>query len=384
VLPTKKELSQLLASLYDAAANPDLWHVFLRDFARSYRGNSAALMMHDFRDNRHNVADQFGLDPDTLRVTYNSRKGVDDIWAKRARAVGRAGWIGVSEQLTGDVELLRSEFYNECLEPLEIRHGVFGVIEQSGPILANVSLYRSVPGEGFGAPELESLEFFIPHLRRAFQLHLRLTDLQSQSASLEAAIDMVASGILLFDAEGKIFFANAPASKLLAQGDGLAVTHNRLRALCPDESATLEELIRTATATSIGNGIDCGGAVLISRKSRPPLRVMVAPLRNSKLGKLGATAAIAFVINPECKLRPRNEILSALFDLTPAECRIALLVGDGKSLPEISAEIGVSRNTLKSQIASVYSKTGTSRQSQLARMLLQFPQNVRVPAQAQK
>jgi DNA-binding CsgD family transcriptional regulator len=125
--------------------------------------------------------------------------------------------------------------------------------------------------------------------------------------------------------------------------------------------------IRTRT------GLDCGGAVLISRKSRPPLRISVSPLKNSIVGKPAAAAAIAFIVDPDRRLRPRNKLLSALFGLTPAECRIALLVSDGKSLPEISGELGVSRNTLKSQIASVYAKTGVSRQSQLARMMLQFP-----------
>jgi DNA-binding CsgD family transcriptional regulator len=333
-------------------------------------------MLHDFRDNRHSVAEQFGLDPDLLRATYTSRSDMNDIWTERARPVSHTDWIGVSEQLAGETELLKSDFYNECLDPLNVRYGLFGVIEQTGPILANVSLYRSAREDAFVPSQSELLKFLMPHMRRAFQLHLRLTDLQSRSASLEAATDVVASGILLFDAACKIFFSNGPATKLLAKSDGLLAVHDRLHAARPDESAILQQLIRAATSTSVGNGIDCGGAVLISRKSRPPLRVMVAPLRNSKLGKLGATAAIAFVVDPESKFRPRNEILSALFGLTPAECRIALLVGDGKSLPEISAELGVSRNTLKSHVASIYSKTGTSRQSQLVRILSQFPQNI--------
>jgi DNA-binding CsgD family transcriptional regulator len=107
---------------------------------------------------------------------------------------------------------------------------------------------------------------------------------------------------------------------------------------------------------------------------------VVAPARSLQLGTQRSAAAIAFVIDAAQRIRPRNEILRSLFGLAPAECRLALLLGDGKSLSEISQELGVSRNTLKTQIASIYAKTGASRQSQLVRLLLQFPGEANSPA----
>jgi DNA-binding CsgD family transcriptional regulator len=64
--------------------------------------------------------------------------------------------------------------------------------------------------------------------------------------------------------------------------------------------------------------------------------------------------------------------LRTLFRLTPAECRVALLLGEGHAPPAIAELIGVSTNTLKTQLASIYRKTGTSRQGQLVRMLSQL------------
>jgi DNA-binding CsgD family transcriptional regulator len=66
-------------------------------------------------------------------------------------------------------------------------------------------------------------------------------------------------------------------------------------------------------------------------------------------------------------------IFSALFfRLTPAECRVALLLSDGLAPPAIADLIGVSTNKLKTQLSSIYRKTGTSRQGQLVRMLSQL------------
>ena len=147
------------------------------------------------------------------------------------------------------------------------------------------------------------------------------------------------------------------------------------------QSGQLEAAIRQAIATSAGKGLHPGGGVEIKRRSLKSLHVTVIPVRTIDLGTSKGAAAVAFIVDPAQKVRPRTEILRDLFRMTPAECRVALLLSDGKSLPEIAQILGVSRNTLKTQVASVYSKTGTSRQSQLVRLLAQFPQSDIPPTQ---
>jgi DNA-binding CsgD family transcriptional regulator len=65
-----------------------------------------------------------------------------------------------------------------------------------------------------------------------------------------------------------------------------------------------------------------------------------------------------------------QEILRVLFALTPAECRVALLLGDGHAANEVANIVGVTKNTVHSQIKSIFSKTGVKRQSELIRLLL--------------
>lgn len=374
MLPSRRVLSDLLGTLYDAAANPDLWDIFLRGFVQPVHANSAALLVHDFRDSRHNITRQFGLNPNDVRIYYNESNELEDIWAANARPRSHAGWTHVSESLLPSDVLVRTPFYNECVKKLHIFHAMFGVVEQNGPITAIISLYREKTGTAFDVSELELLDFFMPHLRRAFQLHFRLADLQTQSVSLQAAADLSPTGMIFFDSAGRILCMNRTASAVMSQNDGLLATREGLRAEHGQESTNLDLLIRRATATSTGNGRHSGGAILISRRSLPPLHLLVVPLRNLQLGLSTSATAIVFVVDPSRRLRPAAEILSGLFRLTPAESRVALLLGDGKSLSEIARILGVSRNTLKTQVASVYSKTRTSRQSQLVRLLAQFPQ----------
>jgi DNA-binding CsgD family transcriptional regulator len=52
-----------------------------------------------------------------------------------------------------------------------------------------------------------------------------------------------------------------------------------------------------------------------------------------------------------------QDILRTLFGLTPAECRVALLLADGRIPREIAQTVGVSFETVRSQIKSVFAKT---------------------------
>ena len=375
MLPTRRVLSDLLGTLYDAAVNPDLWNVFLRGFVQPAHANSAALIVHDFQDSQHNITRQVGLNPDDVRIYYNESSELEDVWAARARPRSHAGWTHVSESLAPSDVLVKTPFYNECLKKLRIFHAMFGVVEQKGPVTAIICLYRKKNATTFDVSELELLDFFMPHLRRAFQLHFRLADLQTKSVSLQTAADMSPTGMIFFDSSGRILCMNRAASAVVSRNDGLLATREGVRADDAQESTNLALLIRQATATSIGNGLHPGGAIFISRRSLPPLHLLVIPLRNLQLGLSTSAAAVVFVVDPSRRLRPAAEIFSGLYRLTPAESRVALLLGDGKSLSEIAQTLGVSRNTLKTQVARVYSKTHTSRQSQLARLLAQFPQD---------
>ena len=99
------------------------------------------------------------------------------------------------------------------------------------------------------------------------------------------------------------------------------------------------------------------------RRNRSPLQVLISLIRNSTISTIYAAqplAAIAFVIDPTRQQRPTYDILRGLFGLTPAECRVALLLGDGHTPKVIAGMVGVSIDTIRSQIKSIFSKTGVS------------------------
>lgn len=66
-------------------------------------------------------------------------------------------------------------------------------------------------------------------------------------------------------------------------------------------------------------------------------------------------------------------LLRQTLRLSPMECRIAALLTEGLSVKQIAGLFGTQQDTVRKQLQSIYKKTGTQRQSELIRLLLNLP-----------
>src|SRR5262249_13394728 len=55
---------------------------------------------------------------------------------------------------------------------------------------------------------------------------------------------------------------------------------------------------------------------------------------------------------------PPVELVQSLFDLTPAQARVARSLASGKTVDDIAAESSVSQNTIRTHVRGVLEKTG--------------------------
>ena len=113
-------LSKLLGSLYDAAADPNLWEPYLQQLALNTNARSAALVLHDADQDLHSVHSSWGLDPDGIRL-YREYYGSIDVWTQRAMPIS-SNWVCHSEDLCPRSELVTTEIYNDFLAEFGIEH----------------------------------------------------------------------------------------------------------------------------------------------------------------------------------------------------------------------------------------------------------------------
>jgi DNA-binding CsgD family transcriptional regulator len=209
-----------------------------------------------------------------------------------------------------------------------------------------------------------------PHIQRAFNLHLGISEMKELSVGMGAALDMLSTGVVLLGIDGRILHMNRIASATIARSNGVVATRTGLKAEHATESAELEKLIREAINASTGKGLKAGGRLLISRTRGAPLHLLITPVRNLPVDLSRSVSAIVFINDPEERIRPNADVLRVTFGLTPAETRVALLLADGNTPQRIADTLGVTINTVRSQMKCIFAKTDTKRQSELVRLLL--------------
>jgi DNA-binding CsgD family transcriptional regulator/PAS domain-containing protein len=361
-------LSRLLRTLYGAPASPELWPEFLRELSQLLKLTGAAILHHDMEHARYNV--QFSSDGEAewMRL-YQQRYGDLDIW-RPAFLKKAEGEFVFGDELCPPEKAKNTEFYNDFLLKYDIRlFGAVATVKRPKQV-EHLSLYQSWKGKSPCKETADSMALIFPHLRSALQLRREFVDLNVRNVSLGSAFDEIAAGIVLLDCNGGVLLMNRSATALLERADGLLIRNRRLRACRGSETARLDAL--TSGPANIGAlpGAVAAGAVLISRLASAPLTITVAPLHTPATPLAHQASSIMFIHDPEPDVQLPRALLDEGYGLTPAEAQLALTLVKGHSLQEAADLGGVTHNTVRSQLKSIFMKTGVQRQGQLIRLLL--------------
>ena len=84
-------------------------------------------------------------------------------------------------------------------------------------------------------------------------------------------------------------------------------------------------------------------------------------------------AVVLLVIDTEQRTKVSGDTLVRLYNLTPSETRVALMLIDGKRLDQIAEELEVAQTTIVFHLKNLFRKTDTNRQADLVRVLLSVP-----------
>src|SRR4051812_9464254 len=95
----------------------------------------------------------------------------------------------------------------------------------------------------------------------------------------------------------------------------------------------------------------------------------VVPIRFSARDIFARSAAVFVLMPVAAPNSPPVELVMSLFDLTPAEARVARGLAAGKTVDDLAGDNGVSPNTVRVQVRGVLEKTGCQRQTDVVALL---------------
>lgn len=357
----------LIGRIYDAALDPQLWSGLAPQIASHAKSTSAVLLT--LGQGHAGFITQSDHFSPAVQRDYERHYQRLDVWAERG-AKFALGDVIASKDMVEDSELERSEYWDGYLRPLDIFYVVGSVFPVSDGDVGILGIHRPRRAGTYEEADKARVAEFLPHIKRALQIRRRLNDPGIEKQAALEALERSATATLVVDRNGKILYANGRADEILRDGDALRDIGGRLATVQRAITERLTRMIQAAVDTAAGQGRACGGALAILREDRLPLTVLVAPFRPALDGfGAAAPAAILFIRDPE-EPAPASLALQGLFGLTPAEATLAAALAAGKSIDEIATVHGISLNTARTHLKTIFAKTGTCRQAELVALIL--------------
>jgi DNA-binding CsgD family transcriptional regulator len=216
------------------------------------------------------------------------------------------------------------------------------------------------PFERASANRLDELR---PHLARSVLISARL---QLERARV-AGQALAAMGVpaLVFNESGKVLFANASIEAMTGHVQWRAFDAVSLKDVAADR--LLRDAIAAINREPAASGVR--SFPVRNPETEAPMVAHVIPIRLSARDiflRCAAVLALTPVTTPQA---PPVELVQSLFDLTPAEARVARSLAVGRTVKDIASDGGVSPATVRTHVRGVLEKTGCSRQADVVALL---------------
>jgi DNA-binding CsgD family transcriptional regulator len=350
--------SELIDRIYECSFVPELWPQVLRDTSKISNSAGASLFVTNpdvtawtASKNAHQIAEQF----------------ISGGWYWRGQLMSRVhnsrhpGFLRDID-LCSEAELEEEPIYRDNWRKIGLGWGAATAIGLPTGETLSIVLSRATAQGPADAATIQRLDMLRPHLARTAVMAARLHLERAQAASQTlAALGLAA---LVLDEDGKVLAANALI-------EGLAnLVHWRTADRVTLKDRRADEMLGDALARIALN--DNGGVQSFPVRDSTTDTLMVGhvlPVRFSARDIFARSAAVFVLMPVAAPSSPPVELVMSLFDLTPAEARVARGLAAGKTVDDLAGDNGVSPNTVRVQVRGVLEKTGCQRQTDVVALL---------------
>lgn len=229
-----------------------------------------------------------------------------------------------------------------------------------------VSIQRTIAQGPFLGPELEKLAALSPQLSASIALARSLGFARAEAAL--DAFEASSSAVALINIDGAVFRLNRAAEALL--GPDLFLQSRRLSSSSADATALLHRALHAALRAADRPTLQAP-VVLPRREGRPYLAYVSRPVGIAR-DVFAPCQAIIVLVDLEARPRAIEEDLRQVYNFTPSESRLAVLILGGASPASAAGSLGVAYETARSLLKSALHKTDTHRQGEFVALLSRF------------
>lgn len=349
---------ELIDKIYECSFVPELWPGVLDALAGIIEARGGSLFVGKGASTYWSASD---INRDRTERCVHENWLARGTFAARLFGARHPGFITEYDAFTPE-ELEIEPIYRDFLRPGGIGWGAATVLPMATGervILAVNRLYDRGPVEKHFVDRLDALR---PHLARAILMSARLQLERARVAS--ETLGRLGLPAVVLNEQGKALAANDLMNSVgdfvrwLAR-DQIALTDKTADKMLRDALDAIE-VMPAAGVRSFPVRAPGGDGTLVAHLV--PIRLTARDI----FVRCAAALVLTPVVAPSA---PPVELVQSLFDLTPAEARVARNLVSGQSVDDMADASGVSHNTIRTHVRCVLQKTGCNRQSEVVALL---------------
>lgn len=343
-------------AIYEAALLPELWPDAL-DLVRGRTRSVLGLMIG--ADAANAVTSITSPGGERIIEDYNAL----NLFSRsqrlpRAIAAQCHNFVRDSDLFTPE-ERLADPTYTEFFFPRGMGHGTATIIRFPGDYTVVFDFERLLSEGPFSDDTVAYLDGLRPHFGRAATLWHRM-ELRRARDRVDV-LNAIGIAAMALDARGRCLAMNTAMEAFVP-----TVVMDRARGA---GFADPEADRRWQAALSAGR--DIALSLPVRREPFPIVAHRVPVVRRAQdLLSLTAALLIVMPVTTASTALPAD-VIQILFDLTPAEAKVAYALGGGASVADIARQQTLSEETIRTQVKAIMRKTGTSRQRDLITLVTQ-------------
>lgn len=367
-------LSDTIGAIYDCALDPQQWPATCRTIASLCESTAGGICVHDLLHLQNDQLFVFGYDQQFLeKLGQNyatSPMAASDIVAN----VGDVKALSIEDRALDE-----SRFFRDVLKQFQLQDILWFPALRTGGRMASMHASRGEKAPRYGEREIGLFKLLAPHVCRALAISDAFDIKTLHSQMLERTLDGLVSGVYLTARDGRVVYMNAAAERQVKAGTSIRIVNDRISPINLGARAALTRAIDRASRGESDTDLseyslaipDVGGVGVVAT-----LLPVDRGRRCDIVASFSASVAV-FTKDPvEAPLMP-GEAFARLYGLTGAELRVLLALAQGMGAKEATDMLGISEATVRTHLQRIFSKTGTTRQSDMLRLL----QNATAPIQ---
>ena len=373
----RRRSSHIVPEIYEATIDPSHWDYVVTMIAKLTRSKSACLYYKNKEMDIASTIAQFGL-PEGERMSFNDQcDTLDNMFCRKHTDTSVDPSCTQFYPGSNGVMQNDSELYVDWMKPHDIYHVGGAQLVNTPSHKAGIAILRDEKAGVWTDGELRVIDEILPHLRRALNIHAEFTHLRLKQDALLKGLDRLVIGLILYDSNAKPVYINPTALAIIDGHPGMQLQKGDLFLTNSEDEKGLRKAILDTAGIDPDDSWKQSVAIGITHPDvEAPLPLLITPMHanliTSDLDYDGAKVAV-FLSDPNMQQPISIENLVSVYNVTPSEAQVAISLANGHSIDEIAEISCHSAHTIRSQLKSVFRKTGVSRQSDLIKLLLTGP-----------